>query len=268
MKLSIVIVSYNNAQDVEQCLKSIAAYGDIGTRTHEVILVKNSPETVVVPASLSATTRVIQNQNNLGFGQAANLGVARATGEWVLLLNPDARLFASSLLNAEIFLTAHPKADIVGMQQFDGDQPIATFGNYPSFWREVAALCGISRVLPVGRLVRPRALLRRHYQTAGKRSWVGGGAMLIRRTTFLKHGGFDPNYFMYVEDIDLCRRIVATGGEVWYDPTSAVAHAERSSSSRKRAQELTAQSLEYYASKHGLAVFAIGAVQRLKARLS
>jgi GT2 family glycosyltransferase len=268
MKFSIVIVSYNNPQDVTQCLKSIAAYGDIGARTHEIILVKNSPETVTVPAALSRTTRVIQNDRNLGFGQAANLGVASATGEWVLLLNPDARLLASSLVNAEIFLSSHPKADVVGMQQFDGDQPIASFGNFPSFWREVAALCGISRLVPVGRLVRPRALLRKYYQTAGKRSWVGGGAMLIRRATFLKQGGFDPNYFMYVEDIDLCRRIVTAGGQVWYNPTSVVTHAQRSSSSRKRAQELTAESLEYYASKHGLAVFAISAVQRLKVRLS
>jgi len=266
--LSIIIVTYNQPQLVERCLASIMRNGHLISQTLEVILVNNGTERARLPQGHEQFLKVINNEDNVGFGRAVNQAAEIAQGDYLFLLNSDAALNESTLKELNRFIDTHPHAAIVGTrQETTRGELVASFGNYPNAWRELAALTGISRVLPVGRLIVPTLALRQNYKYSGPREWVSGGAMLIKRSYFERVGGFDPMYFLYVDDIDLCRRVNGIGGQVWYCAEALVTHDYGSSGSRERAQKYTTQGLLYFAKKYGQAVRPLATIQSIKAAL-
>lgn len=268
--LSIIVVSYKDAHALARCLASIAQFGGLGTVTREVIVVKNSDETLDATLLPASYLTVIQNDANQGFGAGVNHAARVARGTHVLLLNPDAALRTDTVPQLLTFLREHSDASIIGLRQEASDgRAVASFGNQPSVLREVAALTGLSRVVPVGRLVRPRGVLAGLYKTSGKRGWVGGGAACINLSVFRSFGGFNEDFFMYVEDVELCRRVSAAGGEVWYCADAVVTHDDGASRTPTRArhvaQKMTTDGLLRYARMYHQPVAALRAVQQLKA---
>lgn len=263
---SIIIVAYNAPKLVERCLRSIVNNGYLGTRIREVYVVNNSVEPVDTSVVPKEYLRVIQNDKNIGFGQAVNIAAKEAGASHLLLLNQDAELQSNTIYSLDKFLEENPDADVVGMRQLKHNgEVLSTLGNFPSVMRELTALTGISRVIPVGRLIHPRGVAANQYSSSGKRSWVSGGAMLVRRDKYMQVNGFDADYFMYVEDIDLCRRITDIGGTVWYCADAKVWHdGGQSDVQRTAAQEETTRGLIIYARKHGHAVAPLVAVERTK----
>jgi GT2 family glycosyltransferase len=265
---SIVIVGYNKPELVERCLASVARNGALVSQTKEVILVNNGPEKPLLPRNAEQYIKVIDSPKNIGFGAAVNLAAKQARGEYLLLLNPDAQLQENTLKELTAFIRKHPKAAVVGARQVTSrGETVASFGNYPNAWREVAALTGVSRVVPVGRLVVPTATLKGQYAKTGRREWVSGGAMCVRREMFARVEGFDPGFFLYVEDIDFCRRVQDSGGEIWFCAEALVTHDYGSTGSRAKAQELTTEGLLYYAKKYHQAVKPLAFIQNIKAAL-
>lgn len=268
-KLSIIVVSYRDAERLTRCLGSIARFGALGSTTGEVIVVKNSDETLDATSMPAEYLTVIQNETNEGFGVAVNRAAKFARGSHLLLLNPDAELREDSIPQLLKFLSEHQEASIVGLRQQSSDgQTVASFGNQPNVLREVAALTGLSRVLPVGRLVRPTHVLGSLYRQSGKRGWVGGGAACINADVFRAFGGFNEDFFLYVEDVELCRRVSRAGGEVWYCAESIVTHNDGASRAAVRdrsvAQRRTTEGLIRYAELYGQPVGALRAVQSIK----
>jgi N-acetylglucosaminyl-diphospho-decaprenol L-rhamnosyltransferase len=265
---SIIVVGYNKPELVERCLASVMRNGALVSQTKEVILVNNGPQKPRLPAHAEQFIKVINSPKNIGFGAGVNLAAQEARGEYLLLLNPDAQLQEATISELTKFIRKHPKAAVVGARQVTSrGEIVASFGNYPNMWREIAALTGVSRVVPVGRLVIPTATLKNQYAKTGKREWVSGGAMVVRRDVFERVDGFDPGFFLYVEDIDFCRRVQESGGEIWFSSETVVTHDYGATGSRAKAQELNTEGLLYYAKKYHQAVRPLAIIQNIKAAL-
>jgi GT2 family glycosyltransferase len=157
---------------------------------------------------------------NRGFARAANEGCRLSRGDWLLLLNPDMSVRADGLDHilalAERWQAVEPRAGIIGLRLCnpDGTHQLSA-GPFPT-------LAGT-----LLRLLLPRSRRKYMLQDGGQRRpvpWVSGCCLLVRRECFEQLGGFDRDFFLYYEDVDLCRRARQQGWSVWYEPAVGFTH--------------------------------------------
>ena len=176
---------------------------------------------------------VIRNATNLGFGRACNQGIERLMDRgaaFVFLLNQDATVDPDTLRSLRSLCLTHPRAAVIGAKtlssvMFDGDSPILLYGGA---WRSCFPLW--QRVPGVGRADHagdhePRLV-----------NFVWGHAMFIRVSALADVGHFDPAFFMYYEDLDLCDRLQTAGWEVWCDRRAVARHAITDPSRAKQSE--------------------------------
>ena len=248
-RLSIVIVSYNSRRDLPQLLDSIARASAAAAVPCEVVVVDNASAdgTADWLSRNRPGVRLIESTANCGYGKAANLGIRAASNPDVLLLNADTQLspefFAD--LRAPLRAIRAGRTALIGPMLRNPDGSIQySAGLFPNLPRIV---CG---------QFWPRSV--RKYIRAGTTApsavdWVTGAAMLLSRDAILRLGGFNENFFMYYEDVDLCRRLWNAGYGVVYDPRFAVTHL-RPHQARKSDSQLglfIRRSQLYYFSLHG-----------------
>ena len=166
---------------------------------------------------------VLSTGANLGYGGAANLGVAATSEEWVLVVNPDIAFEPGAIDDLLAVAARRPRAGALGPRIHTSEGML-----YPSA-RELPSLGrGIGHatfgwVWPANPWT---ASYRRErgVPTEGVVGWLSGACLLLRREAFDSVGGFDEGYFMYFEDTDLCARLAAAGWEVVYAPSATVVH--------------------------------------------
>jgi N-acetylglucosaminyl-diphospho-decaprenol L-rhamnosyltransferase len=242
--VDVVVVSYNTRDHLAACLAAVSA--EAPTR---VVVVDNastdgSPQMVrerYPNAILQANTR------NLGFGQGANQGIADCTAEYVLLLNSDTRLAPGALSALTSYLDSHPRVAIAGPRLVgsDGHLQASCFPFWLPFPLGAFAADGAAgRVLARLPRVKRGLIPADWYTPAGPAPWVVGAAIAVRRAAFEAVGGFDAAFFMYFEDVDLCRRLVAAGWDVHFAPVTTISHVG-GASTRARRTDMAAQ---YFAS--------------------
>ncbi|MBN1999818.1 glycosyltransferase family 2 protein [candidate division KSB1 bacterium] len=217
----IVIVCYFSSQDLERCLPTVLnrSSGVVG----KVILVDNQSldgTKNVIERYAASDKRIlfIENEKNLGFSRANNIGLAECSAEFVLFLNPDTELPANVLetLLKEIRQTS--KNGIIGPQLvFDDGRPQSGYGTRPTVLTIMRDFLLSGKIR--ARLKKSPALKQRHIV-----DWVSGACLLGRRYLFNQLGGFDEKIFMYSEDVDLCLRAKSAGYQVIYDPRVTVVH--------------------------------------------
>ena len=216
--ISVIIVSYNVADRLADCLASLPRDADI---------------TVVDNASTDASVDLVRRQfpwvrliaqaENLGFSQAVNRGVAASCGGILLILNPDAELPSGGLDALRGALLARPESWALGPRQVDAEGHLQlSWGWRPSLagelWRRT-----LQRRLDRGQHGVGRWLDRR-MASCQPVAWMAGSCLLVWRWAFERVGGFDERYFLYFEDIDFCLRLRAAGGSVLYEPAVTVLH--------------------------------------------
>jgi len=222
-EVSYIIVTYHNADTIVACLLSIAANT---TMEYEILVVDNSPdnETALeverfIRLHAEPAVTVIKTAENLGFGRACNIGAGRASGRFLFFLNPDTRLGndASALL-ANCF-RRYPAAKAVGPVICDtGDRITRTCRNLPTLSRIVLDATGLDQLFGAYKL------RRFQHQRARKVEQIIGAAMLVRRADYDDLGGMDERFFMYFEEVDLCKRLIEADGEIWFWPEARVKH--------------------------------------------
>ena len=189
---------------------------------------------------------VIANDENIGFTRANNQGLRQSRGRYVFFLNPDTQLARATLTLLVGYADDHPRVGIVGPQLRYGD------GNLQSSRRRfptVATLFLESTILQ--RWWPQNAVLDRYYvhdrpdDAITAVDWVVGAAMLVRRDVLDQVGGFDEGFFMYSEELDLCRRAVNAGWQVLYVPAAMVTHYEGRSSE----QAVAARHIHFHTSR-------------------
>ena len=236
--VSAVVVSYNSATYLPDCIRSLRSEG-----VADVVVVDNASSDGSVAAVLAAdpAVKVVETGANLGFGTGANRGVAAASGDYVLVLNPDTVVEPGTVKALADALDRDPGLAVVGprMENVDGSL-------YPSVRRfpNLTVAFGhafLGLVSPGNRYTRDYRMLDwDHDRPAADVDWVGGACLLVRRSAFDAVGGFDEDYFMYVEDVDLCWRLGRAGWRIGYDPAGRVVHA-LGGSSRLRPYRMIAE---------------------------
>jgi N-acetylglucosaminyl-diphospho-decaprenol L-rhamnosyltransferase len=225
--VAAVVVNYNARDHLIECVRSLRAEG-----VADVVVVDNASVDGSGPALAEDDPRAhfVPTGANLGFGRAANRGVAETATPYVLILNPDAIVHPGAVGALAAALRADDGLAIVGPRV---DNPDGTL--YPSARRfpEIGVAAGhafLGLVRPSNRYTRNYRMLDADRSRAGPVDWVSGTCMLVRRRAFDAVGGFDEAYFMYVEDVDLCWRLWRAGWRVAYEPTARVTHAVGASS--------------------------------------
>ena len=274
--VSVVIVNYESWPDVASLVETLAESAELSQGRWEVIVVDNASRSEI-PAPLHSPpdgVRLILNDRNLGFAAGVNLGCADARGAWILLLNPDVAIdaeFPEQVRDRITHYENRPKGrpGIVGfaLRNEDGSaQP--SVGIEPSLIQSLR-----------GQFI-PRA--RRKYQTAsrtvaGDVPWVTGACVLIDAEALRDGNGMDEDFFLYYEEVALCRMFRSAGRSVEFDPAVSVTHLRPLQNRRvsPRLRVITRHSKLVYFSKHRPALeFALlrrvvlieAAVRRLWAR--
>lgn len=236
-RFCIVIPHRNGADLLLGALAAVKAGWDPGR--DEIIVVDNGSTDDSVAALLAAhpDVDVIRNPCNNGFGRACNQGLARAGGEFALILNNDARLPAGALDAFTDFFHAHPRSGLIAGQLTGPDgQPQRSFGYRPGFASETGLGPRRKAVLPVSKAP---------FQV----ETLVGACLAARMAAVADTGGFDEDFFFYFEETEWCLRLRRRGWEVWLLPEVAVVHGKGESTRplRGNAQlEMLRSRLLYY----------------------
>jgi N-acetylglucosaminyl-diphospho-decaprenol L-rhamnosyltransferase len=223
-ELSVVIVSYRCAGHLSACLRSLDHQsGDVDL---EVIVVDNaSGDDTVAAARAHRVHQIIERPANDGFAVAANAGMDRARGAAVLALNPDTVVPTGALRACLDHLWANDDIGVLTPRIVDeaGHLDGRCHRSFPTAWSAFCFVTGLDRLLP-GRA--SGSYLMRHLpdDQAANVDAVSGAFMLMRRDALHEVGGFDQQFFMYAEDIDLCMRFAHAGWRVVYWPFADVIH--------------------------------------------
>lgn len=228
MKLSIVILNYKTKGLLKQCLRGVL---DAGLSVeHEIIVVDNASGdgSVEMMRETFPQIPVIASPRNVGFAAGMNLGFAHATGEYIMTLNTDVAIFRQAVEDMVNYLDAHPRVGIAGPRLINPNGTVQwSCCQFPSRW------IPLLRRSPLGAFPAAKAQLRRYlmsdwdHRSDRPVDWVLGGCMMIRRRALDESGVFDENFFLYIEDVDLCRRMWAAGWEVHYIGTAEMVHYHR-----------------------------------------
>jgi N-acetylglucosaminyl-diphospho-decaprenol L-rhamnosyltransferase len=232
MDISTVIVEYQDLVSLARAVNSLQERA-VGLTT-EIIVVSNSIYPPAKQAEIRASlpeVHFILNRENLGFARAVNQGLARAQGRFILLLNPDARLLDDNLSRVIRFLEDNPRVAVVGPLIVD------SAGQFQDSCRQFLTLSELTgrtvkRIMGLGNMP---VLEEKDYQQGHRVDWVCGACLVARKAAIDKVGRLDERFFMYLEDMDWCRRFWEGGWEVWFQPCLRVEHnASRGSTSRFR----------------------------------
>ena len=211
MKLSVVIVSYNVRHYLDECLESVQKALE-GVEA-EVFVVDNAStdDTMSVLPQKYTWVRFIASEENLGFSRGNNIAIRQATGEYVLLLNPDTNVVEHTLRKAVRFLDEHPQAGGAGVMMLNGDGTRAPESRraIPTPWVSALKMLGFTKRYYMSHLP---------WDEPCRIEVISGAFCLLRHAALDKVGLLDEDFFMYGEDIDLSYRLLKGGYENWYLP--------------------------------------------------
>lgn len=252
--VSIIIVSWNVAQLLQDCLQSV--YDTTPNLSLEVIVVDSasSDDTVQVIQSKFPQVMLMAQTDNVGFTRGNNIGLAVAHGRHVFLLNPDTIILGDTIDQMVAYLDENPTVGIVGPHTLNTDMThqstrrrFPTIGTafFESTWLE-----GIA----------PRHILDRYYvrdmadDVLGAVDWVQGSALMARHEVYDQIGGLDEGYVMFWEELDWCKRAKLAGWGVTYLGTSKMVHHGGKSTDQAGARKhihFQESKLRYYKKFHG-----------------
>ena len=223
--ISIIIVSWNTAKLLKRCLDSI--YAAVPPISFEVIVVDNASADMSVNMAEAdfPEVMVVRNEENLGFAAGVNLGLARARGEFMMLLNPDTELRPGAAALMLDFMKSDPDVGLVGPRLVLPNGELLKSGRkFPSFLREALETTRLYRLIR-GHHDNRMLWGREDFDSNVEVDEVSGACMLVRRAAFDSVGPLDERFFVYYEDVDWCLRMKKAGWKVCYVGEAEVVHS-------------------------------------------
>lgn len=216
--LSIIIVNYNSATELATCLSDIAKLPD--AQYLEVIIANNDPLPLKI-CDYIFTITIIEINQNIGFGQANNRGLAVASRPFICFLNPDTYSFSQNIFDILDLITDHKT--VVSPRILNDDDTIQEWS------------CG-NRISLITLLINNFNLHQKPWllQKTTQVHWISGTAFFASRQLMHKMHGFDSDFFLYFEDVDLCERIRKDGGKALLAPHITLKHTSGGSSKKTR----------------------------------
>jgi hypothetical protein len=225
--VSVVFVSWNAAGVLPEALASLHRH-DHGC-TFEVIVVDNGSTdgtAAIVAADWPAVT-LLPLTRNVGFGAANNLGIEKACGRYILLLNSDTVSLPTTLSGLVQALEKDPSIGCVGARHINGDGTLQRSTNaFPTLLNDALELFELARLPAVQRFLAPRFPWFTDHSAMIDTGWVNGACMMFRKAALDEVGLFDPAFFIYVEEVDLCYRLHRAGWRIVFSPEAEVIHIE------------------------------------------
>ena len=232
--LSIAIVSYNTKEVLLDCLRSVHTHTT--AIAYEVIVVDNDSRDGTVAALKDSypAMRIIENPDNRGFAKAVNQAVAVSHGRHVLLLNSDTLLKDQALTTMVAYLDDHRDVGAVSCKQGTGDGHLnQTCFPFPSIRDHLFYSALFQRVAPAMQAAAAATHAVDCMQSQDV-DWANGACLMVRRSLLQQLGGLDEAFFMYFEDVDLCRRLRQQGHRVRHLAEAEIVHLIGRSSGRDR----------------------------------
>ena len=227
-QVSTVIVNYNSGPFLKEAV--LSAFAEGGAKT-EVIVVDNAStdDSISLLDDLDPKPQIIRNEKNLGFAKGCNIGAALAKGNYVLFLNPDCTLHKGCIKKLVGVLEKTTGAAIAGPMLLnpDGSEQPGGRRDIPSPWKTFCMLLHLDALMPDY----PRFKNFNHAgRPAPKREIavdaVSGACMLVRSSALARHGGFDEQYFLHFEDLELCMRMGRSKKLVMFVPGAKCTHTK------------------------------------------
>jgi hypothetical protein len=252
MKLSVIVVNWNTADLLWQCLESI--YADLTAVEAEVLVVDSAStdHSMTQAQARYPQSTFIFSPVNVGFGTANNLALRQARGDFLLLLNPDTLVHPGAIDVLLGYMEKYPHVGASASRLLNPDGSLQySCSPEPTLGREFLRMFHLGGVRPDGyypmqtwNLTLPRSV-----------EVILGACMLLRKTALDQAGLFDENFFMYSEEVDLCRRIRQAGWEIHWVPQSLITHYG-GQSTRQMAAEMFVQlyraKIDYFRKHHGV----------------
>jgi len=240
--LSIVIVSWNTKEYLLHCLRSIFEMGQ--GMGWEIIIVDNGSydESGSEVKKVFPSVYVIQNQENLGFSKAVNQGLQKASGRYVLLLNPDTQMKEGAIERLVSFMDAHSDVGVAGAQLLNADgSKQNSIANFPSLGTELLNKSLLRWLFP-----KKFPGKERRYSGPVEVDSVIGACMMVRRDALDRVGLLDEDYFLFLEETDWCYRMKKAGWKIYHAPQAEVYHFQGKSAETEKKKA----KVEYYRSRY------------------
>lgn len=252
--ISIVIVNYNVKDLLFNCLKSIQ---DASKKLNvQTIVVDNNSidKSVEYLTPLFPDVEFIANKENVGFSKANNQGFEISTGKYVLILNPDTVLNEETLNVMYDYMEKHPETGMSGCKVLnpDGSFQLSCRRGFPTPWNSFSKLFGLQSLFPKVKLFSGYNLTFKSIDDTYEVDALIGAFMFARKNVLDEIGGFDEQFFMYGEDLDLCYKVKEAGWKIDYVHTTTIIHYKGESTRRSSIKEVKHfyESMEIYAKKH------------------
>jgi GT2 family glycosyltransferase len=254
MDLSIIIVNYNVKEFLQNLLNSISkASSNI---TKEIIIVDNASDdgSVEMIKEKFPAAQLMSNEKNLGFGKANNQALEIAKGKYVLLINPDTIVSEDTFVKLIEFFENNQEAGLAGCKILnpDGSLQLACRRSFPGPWTSFCKVTGLSNLFPNSKIFARYNLTYLSEDKTYEVDAISGSFMMMRKEVYDKVGGFDEEFFMYGEDLDLCYRIQKAGYKVFYFHNTQIIHYKGESTKRSSFDEtnLFYNAMHLFVKKH------------------
>jgi len=226
LDISVILVSYNVKQYLEQALDSI--FKALSDFRSEVFVVDNGSgdgSSAMVKRRFPRV-RLIENGRNLGFARANNRALARARGEAICLINPDTLVREDSFKACLGYLNTHSDVGAVGCKILnpDGTLQLACRRSFPTPWVAFTKVMGLSRLFPKSRRFGRYNLTYLDPDEIHEVEALSGSFMVVRKKAVVQTGFLDEDFFLYGEDLDWCFRIREKGWKIVYLPSTQIVH--------------------------------------------
>ncbi len=234
--LSIIIVNYNSTCALKDCLKGIVEKKP--DLPFEIIIIDNGSKMpfgyVIKEFEKLLNIRLVINRRNLGYARAVNQGLEIASGEYILIINPDILITTDAIEKMIDFFDKNEKIGIIAPQllNFDNSIQYSCF-RFPRFWTPFIRRSFLKNISFGKREMERYLMIDFDHSEIKEVDWVLGAAMMIKKSVIKKIGLLDERFFLYFEDVDWCRRIHSQGLKIIYFPESKFFHQYRRHSADK-----------------------------------
>jgi len=278
--ISLIVVSFNTRDILRESLQSVQReQADLDL---EVFVVDNNSQdgSVAMVKSEFPNVKVLASETNLGFGAANNVALAAARGRYIVLLNSDAFLCPGALALSIEHMDRNPQVGLAGGRLVGRDfslQPSARM--FPSILRDFLVMTGLAGTFPKSRFFGQFDRTWADPLEPAEVDWVPGAYSILRPEALQTVGFFDPDFFLYSEEVDLCRRIQQAGYKIQYWPDIVVIHIGGESSRQIKSLEMSSagaqlirwrmrSTLLYYRKHHGSAAWMVKMLELTLYRLT
>lgn len=255
-KISVIIVSWNARHHLRNCLVSLRETS--AGLVREIIVVDNastdgSPDLV---AEQFPEVTLIRSNENLGFARANNLGIRRASGKWLALINSDVVVHPGCFEQLIRYLESHAEVGLAGPRITGGDGRVQlTCARFPTVWNLTCRALALDRVLSRWPLFSGLEMRHWDYDRLGEVEVVSGCFWLARKAAVEQVGGLDERFFFYAEDVDWCKRFRDAGWKIMFLPQATATHFGGGSSANaplRYSIEMLRANLLYWKKHYGI----------------